>query len=87
MDKNLSIKIGDKWQTFGKLAKNQWGNEQVSFKVTPELIQLMQSKQGGWLNFSLFEAKPKSDKPSQHNKAKADGYAPAPSLDDEIPFN
>lgn len=79
MEAKLSTKLPTgKWWTWGSIKKNQWGNLQASFKVTPELVALFQEKQGSWINFSVFEEK-------QPDTAKADGYAPQ-QLDDDLPF-
>lgn len=85
---NASIKINDKWVNFGKISRNQWGNLQLSMRNSAELKQLIN---GGkeWLNFSLFEAKPKT---KNYNNAPSKASKPskvaniAEDLDDEIPF-
>lgn len=61
MKKNLSLKNKEgKWWSYGSIAQNKFGNEQASFKVTPELKDLFgKAEVGSWINFSIFEAKPK----------------------------
>jgi hypothetical protein len=51
----ISAKRNDKWWTYGNLKKNQWGNYTIGMKVTPELMALLEGKQGQYVNFSLFE--------------------------------
>lgn len=77
MNYKVSAKRNGKWWTFGNIKINQYGNPQLSFKNTPELKELVNSD-AQWLNFSMFEDKPK-DEPKQE--------APAPYVDGgEIPF-
>jgi len=84
-DYKLASKINGKWFNHGSFKKNQWNNYTVGLKVTPELIELIESKRGGWINLSAFEDNGER-KQSSHNEAKKDGYQPQPELDDEIPF-
>lgn len=80
MKRNLSTKLHGKWHTFGSLDVNKWGNEQVSMRVSKELKNLINEKaEGEWLNFSLFEAKPKE------TSAKEYAAASGGELNDEIP--
>jgi len=83
MKKKLSTKLNGKWWTFGSLATNQWGKEQVSMRVTKELKNLVNEKQeGDWLNFSLFDDDGvKKDKPIHDAKKSEDDFG-----DSEIPF-
>lgn len=76
MKYKLSQKRGEKWWTYGSFAPNKWGNLQASFKVTPELIELINANAGKWINFAAFE-----DKPTQHSVDKGSGYQP----DDDMP--
>lgn len=70
----VSAKRNGKFWNYGKIAKNQWDNLQLSIKVTPELKELVNSSE--WLNFSLFddEEKPKEEapKPSKASKVEDD---------------
>lgn len=70
-----------KWWTYGYFKKNQYGNLQASFKVTPELLELLQSKEGGYVNFAAFEDEGK--KPEQRSAKESAGYD---DLEDSIPF-
>ena len=72
---------GQKWWTWGSFRKNQWGNYQASFKVTPEFKKLINSiEDGEYINFSAFdEDKKDAPKPKPIN----DGLE---GLNDEIPF-
>lgn len=87
MNYNLSSKNANgKFQTYGRITKNKWDNNQASFKVSAlkELIELAESKNSEWVNLSLFDNIPKpADK---HTIDKGNGFAPEPNLDDEIPF-
>lgn len=75
MNFKVSAKRNDKWFNFGRIAENKWGKLQLSFKNTPELKEHINNG-GEWLNFSLFEDKPKEEiAPTQVS-----------DLDDEIPF-
>ena len=87
MDYKLSRKNKEgKWWVFGSIEKNQWDNNQASFKVSAleELIELAKSESKEWVNLSLFENK---EKPSQaqeaHTQAKGNAYVEP--LDDSIP--
>lgn len=77
-DYKVSAKRSDgKWWNFGRIKTNQYGNLSLSFKNTPELREHV--LQGGeWLNFSLFEDKPKEGQPKQE--------VLPPFNDSEIPF-
>lgn len=78
----VSAKRNGKWWNFGSIKKNQYGNLQLSFKNTQELKEFV-NKGGDWLNFSLFEDKPKevdSDTQERLNKMRQD------AADSEIPF-
>lgn len=66
-------KTDGKWWSWGSIKENQYGNLQLSFKNTPEFKQMI-NESGDWLNFSLFEDKPK-DLPSAES-----------TTDEEIPF-
>ena len=82
----VSAKRADtgKWWTFGNMKVNQYDNWSMGLKVTDELIALIESKKGGYVNFSFFEDdKAKKQKP--HNEAKQDGYQ-SQDLGDQIPF-
>lgn len=60
MDYKLSAKRNGKWWNYGSVKKNQYENLQASFKVTKELLELLEEKKDGWVNFAMFEEKPKS---------------------------
>jgi hypothetical protein len=71
-----------KFWSYGNVKRNQYGNLSLGFKVTPELKAIFNDAEDGqWVNFSLFE---EEKKPTAHDIAKQDGYAP--SLDDDLPF-
>lgn len=73
----VSAKRADtgKWWTFGNLKKNNYGNLQLSLKVSEDLKNLIRGKKDGeYVNFSLFEDD--DSKNNAHNKAKGDAYAP-----------
>jgi len=79
-EQNVSVKINDKWRTLGKISQSDRGYWRLSFRNTDELKSWL-AAQGDWLNFSLFDPRPK------------DGAAPVkpapyvePDLNDEIPF-
>jgi hypothetical protein len=58
MTKNLSMKNKfGKWWTYGKLATNQYGNEQISFKLEnlKKLVDDAETMGKAWVNLSLFE--------------------------------
>lgn len=76
-DYKISAKRNNKWWNYGKIYKNKFGNMELSIRVTPELKELVNSKE--WLNFSLFE---------DNNISKTSNN---PSIDmssknDDIPF-
>ena len=73
-----------KWWGFGRIQKNKWDNLQLSMKVTPELIELVTSKQGEWLNFSLFEPREQSEEHVVAETKKIMGGNDF--IDDEIVF-
>lgn len=66
----IKTKIEDGWRTLGSVKVNKWGKLQASFKNS-ELLKKLVNEGGEWLNFALFEDKPK---------------APAPSEDEDLPF-
>lgn len=74
-------KNGKYWQ-YGTIKKNQFGNNQASFKVSAlkELIELAGDKE--WVNLSLFDNIPKPA--DSHTIAKGNGFQP--DLSDEIEF-
>ena len=84
MDKNVSAKRKDtgKWWGFGNIRVNQWGNEQLSFKKTPEfkafLRACFEDDTTEWINFSLFDGD-KKDKPESYT-------APKDESENSIPF-
>lgn len=93
MNSNACVKIDGKWKTFGKIRMNKWGNPQLSFKVTPELKDLMNKNE--WLNFSLFEEKEKKELSSKTQSEADKFYENAekeirktltPADEQEIPF-
>ena len=76
---NLSAKRENgKWWSYGRLEINKYGNWSIGMKVTDELIDMLNSKRGGYFNLSVFEDKPRT----HHDVAKQDGYQP----DQGIPF-
>lgn len=78
-DANVAKKIDGKWKTFGQIKKNNYGNYQLSFKVTDELLKEFQI--GGWANFALF------DKEEAPARVETPPLVPTQhGLDDEIPF-
>lgn len=79
MNYSVCIKVDGKWKKLGKISINKWGKPQLSFKNSPELKEHL-SQVGEWLNFSLFE-----DKPKQEDKVTASHANPI-DLEDEIPF-
>jgi hypothetical protein len=85
MDYKLSAKNKHgKWWTFGYFKKNQYGNLQASFKVKPELLELLRDKEGGYVNFAAFEDEgKKQDAPAKVCDAP---LRPLNDLDDEMPF-
>lgn len=84
-DYKLATKINGKWFNHGNFKKNQWGNYTVGLKVTPELIELIESKRGGWINLSAFEDNGER-KPTAHNEAKSNGYQPQDEQYTGVPF-
>lgn len=78
MDYKVSSKRKDngKWWGYGRIRTNQYGNPQLSFKKTPELMQIFNdAPDGGYINFALFEEKPKEQEAPQQ-----------PDNDNSIPF-
>lgn len=72
-----------KFWSYGNVKRNQFGNLSLGFKVTPELKAIFNdTADGQWVNFSLFE---EERKPTAHDTAKQNGYAPD-SLNDEVPW-
>lgn len=67
-----------KFWGFGNLKKNQYGNWSIGMKVTPELKELINSNDGKWVNFSLFE-----DDKKEPTKSPTAGAV----LSDDIPFS
>lgn len=67
MNFKLSKKRQDtgKYWTYGSFKKNQWGNYQASFKVTPELLKLFKEHEDSYINFSAFEDEKKEESPKQ----------------------
>lgn len=61
MNYKMSNKINGKWRNFGSVRTNKYGNLQASFKVTPELLELFHGNEGNWVNFAMFEDKPKDE--------------------------
>jgi len=57
----LSAKRNGKWWTFGSFGLNKFDKMQASFKVTPELMELMRENEGKWINLAAFEDKPRED--------------------------
>lgn len=80
----LSAKREDtgRFWSFGKMSVNQFGNWSIGIKVTPELKALVNAKDGGYINLSVFEDERKQ---THHSAAKANAYAPD-ELDQEVPF-
>lgn len=79
MNYKVSKKRGEKFWQYGSIKKNQWGNLQLSMKVTKELKELVNSGEE-WLNFSLFS--------DDGGKNKANSVTSKAPVDDEdsIPF-
>ena len=90
VDKKLSMKKADgKWWTYGSLKTNQWGNEQVSFKLSSleELMSEAKAQNKEWVNLSLFDNdKPKQDSYQKPNEYKSVDNDTVPDFDDEPPF-
>ncbi len=93
MDKDLykiSSKRNEKWWSWGNIKRGDKGFR-GGIKKTPEFMAWVnETPDGGFLNFLLFEDKPKADPRNDGNqytdysKAKANGCQPEQS--DEIPF-
>ena len=84
-DYNLCKKQGAKWWTFGKFAKNKWGNFGASFKVTQEFKDLVSNCEiGTYLNLSAFEDD--RDKRYKHDAQPKKQEYIDPGLDSDIPF-
>ena len=77
-----------KFWSYGNVKKNQWGNLTLGFKVTPELKSIfLDMPDGSWVNFALFEDKPKEEsKPAVTYEAASAGEYGAVDINDEIPF-
>jgi hypothetical protein len=77
-----------KFWSYGNIKQNQWGNLTLGFKVTPELKAIFNdAAEGSWINFSLFEDKPKIESaPTQNYAAASGGEFVAEELNDEMPF-
>ncbi len=87
-EKSLSTKNPEgKWWTYGRISTNQFGNEQVSFKLDnlKLLVEQAEAMNKEWVNLSIFE---KKEKQNAHYEAKANGYQPQEVNipDDDIPF-
>lgn len=90
MNYKVSKKNGQgKWWSYGSIKKNQYDNLSLGFKVTPELKAIFsEAQEGGWVNFALFEDKPKESESTPASYAAASGTEfVADELDDSIiPF-
>lgn len=86
MDYKLSAKNKEgKWWGYGSFKENNYGKLQASFKVSAleELIAQAKSEGKEWVNLAAFE---NDKKPTQHYKAKQDGYQPSyADMDDTNP--
>jgi hypothetical protein len=81
MNYKVSAKKDGKWLNFGRVQTNKYGNLQLSFKNTTDFKKLVNDG-GEWLNFSLFEDKPKEGKstpPAAYDESTFDE-------NEEIPF-
>lgn len=67
---------GKFWQ-YGNMKTNQYGNQVIGMKVTPELLLLLEANKGNWVNFSLFEDDGQRPKPASQ---------PSEVYEDTIPF-
>ena len=78
MDKLLKTKKNPKgkWWTYGKLVTNQWGKEQVTFRIDylQQLLDDSRAIDATWVNLSIFE----EEKPNKRTEHRP--------LNDEIPF-
>lgn len=84
MNYNVKRKgLDGKFQTYGNVKTNQWGNLSLGMRATEQLKKLVaETPDGGWINFSLFDAEQKPGGDARRQPA-----APANDvLDDEIPF-
>ncbi len=53
----VSAKVNGKWQTFGVVSKNKFGNWGLGLKVSGELIRIInEAKDGEWVNFKMFDS-------------------------------
>lgn len=79
----ISKKVNDKWFTFGNFGPNQWGNQSLGIRVTPELRELLENADdGSWINFSAFE-----DDGQKKEKPLDTGDRAFAAFDgDEVPF-
>lgn len=75
-----------KYWTYGNLKKNQWGNWSLGMKVTPELIKLLESKDGGYVNFSLFADDEKREVPTEAKEGIKKLNTPVFDDSDTVPF-
>lgn len=73
MQFKVSAKRADtgKFWGFGKIEKNNFGNLRLSFKKTPEFMEFINGATE-WVNFSLFEDKPKDSAPPPVNHDSED---------------
>lgn len=76
-----SKKSDGKWWSHGSLKQSDRGYWGIGLRVSEELIKLINTKQKNeWLNFALYEAKPKEGYEKTDSKSH-------PTLDgDSIPF-
>lgn len=84
-----------KWWTYFYLSENQWGNEQASAKITPELKEwaqgIVDAEEGSYINLLVFEdkrepnKKPASGSAIQEETQEPTDYS-AEILDDDLPF-
>lgn len=63
----IKTKTADGWRTLGSVKVNQWGKLQASFKNS-ELLKKLVNEGGEWLNFALFEEKPKEAPKQQEDQ-------------------
>lgn len=62
----VTMKINNAWQTLGNIAKNKYDRWSLGLRVTPELKSVINgTPDGTWVNMSLLEVTPKSDKPEE----------------------
>ena len=77
-----------KWWTYGSLKTNQWGNEQISFKLDKlkELVAEAEKMEKEWVNLSLFDNDNKNNNSGKPNSSESVQKGLSDELDDEIPF-